>query len=90
MGSCHRERVGAGPGIVDRDGDMAKEGVGTSWRSRGLLSDEAVRTGRGVLGVPLRVICVQNTHILNRDVDLFRPCKAQAGSVILSTHFHAI
>lgn len=65
MGSCHRERVGAGPGIGDRDGDMAKEGIGTSWRSWGLLSCEAVRTGHGVLGGLLRVTGVQNTHILN-------------------------
>ena len=89
MGPCHRERVGAGPGIGDRDADVAKEGVGTSWRSWGLLSYQAVRMGHGVLGVLLRVIGAQNTHILNQDVDLFRPCKAQACSVTLSTHVHA-
>lgn len=38
VGSCHRERVGARPGVGDKDRGVAKEGVRTSWRSRGLLS----------------------------------------------------
>lgn len=38
VGSCHRERVGARPGVGDKDRGVAKERVRTSWRIRGLLS----------------------------------------------------
>lgn len=34
IGSCHRDRAGAGPGVGDRDGDVAK-GVRAGWRSKG-------------------------------------------------------